>query len=530
MEYYQRENFQQQQEMYPDENLSEADMQEYMQQMKAIQKIKELIKSEYLKTGNKLQGSMSPKPAGIKLRPAPRRVQMPAPRAASAIDACTVDELLEISEELSRSGHDVRGALEQAIETIENKQEMELALAEQQYLRICSNIRHRRGRQLEAAMKLRQDAAEKEKLKAALIARQKDVLLRCFSSNQLLEQQLKTSTSTHLPTVSDEYPINTTFNRVEHNQSPYKVDAVNCLADPRKVSDKRPGLLTKKAYFDANLQAPNSARVWASGRGIEKKGFLVTGEKAEFVVNAEEAGDGNLETVCIGPKGRNEKVEIKDNGDGTYSCAYMPYKAGDYVIALKYGGHYTGESPYRVHVTKPNKDAGDLLGDGDMLETFCMDKTGQDTHDTSSMDQTRQGTHDSFPEKINNIEDENNAVEEVGEKLEEEEGAACSSSRGSSPMLLEVDEGDGTKSGRSSLVSYLNDFCTDDDENHGREENAEHVNTKEEEREKERARVSCSEKSSKLSVFHENECDSEKEDDEIQSFKASSSHDSFWDD
>ncbi len=62
---------------------------------------------------------MSPKPAVVVPMPAPHQAQTPAPRAASAIDACTVDELLEISEELSRSGHDVREVLEQAIETIQ---------------------------------------------------------------------------------------------------------------------------------------------------------------------------------------------------------------------------------------------------------------------------------------------------------------------------------------------------------------------------------------------------------------------------
>merc|ERR1712002_21212 len=120
MEFNHVENFQQHQELLPKKHFSEAELQDYLQQMKALQTIKEKIKSEYLKAKTRRQGSKSPKP-GIVLTPAAARQPQTSttPHAASEIDGCSIDDLLEVSEELSRSGHDIRGVLQQAIETIE---------------------------------------------------------------------------------------------------------------------------------------------------------------------------------------------------------------------------------------------------------------------------------------------------------------------------------------------------------------------------------------------------------------------------
>ena len=83
------------------------------------------------------------------------------------------------------------------------------------------------------------------------------------------------------------------------------------------------------------------------------------------------------------PSGVDLPVDVKENGDRTYTIEYVPEKPGCHIVDIKYGGEGVPRSPFRVHV-KPSCDASkvgvDGLGPGD---TFTVGKESDVTVDTT---------------------------------------------------------------------------------------------------------------------------------------------------
>lgn len=44
-------------------------------------------------------------------------------------------------------------------------------------------------------------------------------------------------------------------------------------------------------------------------------------------------------------------VQVKDNGNGTYSCSYTPRKPVKHTVMVSWGGINIPESPFRVSLT-----------------------------------------------------------------------------------------------------------------------------------------------------------------------------------
>ena len=73
-----------------------------------------------------------------------------------------------------------------------------------------------------------------------------------------------------------------------------------------------------------------------------------------------------------GPQGE-EKVDVKNNGDGTYSCIYYPGKFGNYVVNVTWSSVQVPDSPFNVKVA-PAVDASRIKAYGPGLERgkgFC---------------------------------------------------------------------------------------------------------------------------------------------------------------
>lgn len=83
--------------------------------------------------------------------------------------------------------------------------------------------------------------------------------------------------------------------------------------------------------------------------GLEPKGIVATTE-AVFTVDGTDAGDGDLKVVIKGPKGE-VPCEIKDNGDGTYTCTYSAPSSGRHTIAITWSGKAIPKSPYRIEIS-----------------------------------------------------------------------------------------------------------------------------------------------------------------------------------
>ena len=121
----------------------------------------------------------------------------------------------------------------------------------------------------------------------------------------------------------------------------------------------------RSSPFQVQIDLPFNAQLaWAEGQGVAAEGLTVR-DQATFVVHTEEAGNGQLDIKIIGPRGVSEPVNILDNGDGTFSCDYVPLKAGQYNVAISYGGVPISASPHKVNVdAAPDAAAVRLTGPG----------------------------------------------------------------------------------------------------------------------------------------------------------------------
>ena len=96
-----------------------------------------------------------------------------------------------------------------------------------------------------------------------------------------------------------QYDVNITFDGIHIPNSPFKVGAVEPV-DASKVKCKGPGV----------------------SRGVPAS------FPAEFTVDATKSGKAPLEVDVTGPGGKVYPCKIKDNGDGTFDCSYLPEKKG----------------------------------------------------------------------------------------------------------------------------------------------------------------------------------------------------------
>ena len=95
------------------------------------------------------------------------------------------------------------------------------------------------------------------------------------------------------------------------------------------------------------------------------------------------------------PTGPDLEVDVKDNGDGTYSVEYVPERPGRHSVDVKYGGRRVPKSPFRVQV-KPSGDASKVEIDGlGPDDTFLVGKENDFT-----VDCTKAGKGQSFGIKL----------------------------------------------------------------------------------------------------------------------------------
>lgn len=85
----------------------------------------------------------------------------------------------------------------------------------------------------------------------------------------------------------------------------------------------------------------------ASGPGLSKNG-VVQGEPALFTVDTTKAGNAPLKVYGEDVNGKPIDVQVKDNGDGTFSCQYKPKEAIKQTVFVTFGGVNVPKSPFRV--------------------------------------------------------------------------------------------------------------------------------------------------------------------------------------
>uniref|UniRef100_U3K7V6 Filamin C n=1 Tax=Ficedula albicollis TaxID=59894 RepID=U3K7V6_FICAL len=90
-------------------------------------------------------------------------------------------------------------------------------------------------------------------------------------------------------------------------------------------------------------------KVKAFGPGLEPTGCIVD-RPAEFTIDARAAGKGPLKLYAQDAEGCPIDIKVKDNGDGTFHCVYVPTKAMKHTVIVAWGGVNTPNSPFRVSV------------------------------------------------------------------------------------------------------------------------------------------------------------------------------------
>ncbi|KAG7471858.1 hypothetical protein MATL_G00102500 [Megalops atlanticus] len=90
-------------------------------------------------------------------------------------------------------------------------------------------------------------------------------------------------------------------------------------------------------------------KVRVYGPGVQRSG-LVVNKLAEFTVDARQGGEAALKIQAQDGEGCPVDVQVKDNGNGTYSCSYTPCKPIKHIVMVSWGGVKVLDSPFRVNV------------------------------------------------------------------------------------------------------------------------------------------------------------------------------------
>ncbi|XP_077979659.1 filamin-A-like [Glandiceps talaboti] len=111
-------------------------------------------------------------------------------------------------------------------------------------------------------------------------------------------------------------------------------------------------------------------KVKASGPGLERAGVRA-GAPATFAVDATKAGVAPLDVTVIPEKGPKEKAVVKDNGDGTFECSYMPQTEGKCDVEVKYADKHIPQSPFHTKIL-PSHDASKVKVKGPGVEKSAI--------------------------------------------------------------------------------------------------------------------------------------------------------------
>lgn len=127
---------------------------------------------------------------------------------------------------------------------------------------------------------------------------------------------------------------------------------------------------------DVKPGEPSPGMCEAYGPGISA---ATSGQEAAFTVvtkdiagNKIPRGGANIKSVLKDPKGEIN-VNVKDNGDGTYSCTYTPRSAGNVTLSVVVATQHNGtgdikDSPFKVEVSPGKFDPSKFKWDGLQLD------------------------------------------------------------------------------------------------------------------------------------------------------------------
>ena len=126
----------------------------------------------------------------------------------------------------------------------------------------------------------------------------------------------------------------------------------------------------------------DASKCKASGPGIEPRG-LIAGKPATFKVDAQRAGDGDVEVIVTTPNPKMESnVKVTKRGLGIFDCEYNSSLTGPYEVKVLFAGEPIPGSSFGVHVA-PNTNAAKIIVSGKGLKKGYAKKPNKFTVDTN---------------------------------------------------------------------------------------------------------------------------------------------------
>merc|ERR1719443_407249 len=161
----------------------------------------------------------------------------------------------------------------------------------------------------------------------------------------------------------------------------YEIGYTPFEVGPHTIALAYGGVPVPGSPFPVNVQEGcNPQKCRAFGPGLEKG---ATNVPQFFTVETKGAGTGGLGLAIEGPS--EAKMTCKDNRDGSCSVEYLPTKAGEYEIIIKFADQHIPGSPFMVNCEDPVepgkvKVIGPLVGQGKVRKavpaTCTIDTTG----------------------------------------------------------------------------------------------------------------------------------------------------------
>lgn len=116
-------------------------------------------------------------------------------------------------------------------------------------------------------------------------------------------------------------------------------------------------------------------KVECFGPGVQRDG-VSKGQRAQFTIDTRRAGSAPLDVQVLDANYNNIDVNVRSNGDGTYTAEYIPKTGSRHAIQVNYGGVATHNSPHRVFVSEPaNAAKVHIFGPGVEKGVKCNTQT-----------------------------------------------------------------------------------------------------------------------------------------------------------
>ncbi|XP_021916471.1 filamin-A isoform X2 [Zootermopsis nevadensis] len=116
-------------------------------------------------------------------------------------------------------------------------------------------------------------------------------------------------------------------------------------------------------------------KVECFGPGVQRDG-VSKGQRAQFTIDTRHAGSAPLDVQVLDANCNNIDVNVRSNGDGTYTAEYIPKTGSRHTVQVNYGGVATHNSPHRVFVSEPaNAAQVHIFGPGVEKGVKCNTET-----------------------------------------------------------------------------------------------------------------------------------------------------------